>query len=143
MNLFELVCYIESHNSGKGKTTALAKTANEIDGILLVSTEREAHQLKIEYPNLFITSNSNKIIGSTKPCFIDNHYLLNLVYDMKKEYDDKIDKLKKRNEEHNAKIVKLEGENKELQRQILKMQEKCDSYEQREIIDRMTNLVEK
>lgn len=75
MNELEFFMSLEQHNRQTGRTTALAKACQEIDGIFVVANEGMKDILKRKFPGLKIEiiGHYKALIGTTAPVILD-HY---------------------------------------------------------------------
>jgi len=94
LTLFDILHEIEKTKQN-GKTAALAQAADDIRGILLVSTFEQAKKLKPLYPNAIIMTphSLEQIRQYNKPIFIDHYLLFILAKNLVKEKDEKISEL--------------------------------------------------
>lgn len=89
------LCMIMEHSCRQtGRTTALAKAVNEIDGSLMVHSVDFGRQLQKTHPSLKIVLPNNSICGSSKPILMDHFYIFTLATQMKNKYEKEILDLK-------------------------------------------------
>lgn len=74
MNELEFYLSLERNNRQSGRTTVLAKTCLEIDGIFVVHSEDMKRIIEKQYPGLKVIAmhQRHSLIGTNKPVILDH-----------------------------------------------------------------------